>query len=535
MSLKHNESLLNLDATLIHALFKVAAYEHEVGNVSLIETHISWVLLTGRYAYKIKKPVNFGFLDFSTLEKRRFFCHEEIRLNRRLAADWYLEVVPITEAAGQLRMNGKGDAIEYAVKMRQFPSAETLRERGENSCLNAAEIDQIASRVADFHNRIEKADEHAVYGDCLEIRHWFTENFRQIRPLLHDCQQLQQLEALETWGLGEWTHKSPIMAQRKQQGFVRECHGDLHLGNMTLVNGQVVLFDCIEFNPMLRWIDVISEVAFLVMDLVQIGCEGYAYRFLNRYLQETGDYHGLTLLPYYLVYRALVRAKVAWLRITQNPDADAGTQARYEYARYVNLAERFTQANRTVLVITHGFSGSGKSWFAAQLAEKIGAIQIRSDSERKRLFGYQAQDATGSGIGSGVYTAAAGQKTYRHLAGLAKVVLESGYSVIIDATFLKVEQRHLFRELADKCQVAFRIIDFQASEETLSQRIQHRQNDPSEATLAVLAQQQQAAQPFLPEEQHDIFTLNTERDDALATLLNGMKTGCRNGKTIVGK
>lgn len=526
MPLNPNESLLNLDATLINSLFKAVAYDHGVGDISLIETHISWVLLTGPYAYKIKKPVNFGFLDFSTLEKRRFFCHEEIRLNRRLAADWYLEVVPITEAAGQLMMNGKGDAIEYAVKMRQFPSAETLRERGENGCLNAADIDQIANTVADFHNRIEKTDAHTAYGDGLAIRHWFTENFGHIRPSLRDRQQLQQLEALEAWGLDEWKHKLPIMAQRKQQGFVRECHGDLHLGNMTLIDGQVVLFDCIEFNPMLRWIDVISEVAFLVMDLVQVRYDGYAYRFLNRYLQETGDYHGLALLPYYLVYRALVRAKVAWLRAIQNLDTDAGTQARDEYAHYVNLAERFTQVNRTVLVITHGFSGSGKSWFAAQLAEKIGAIQIRSDSERKRLFGYQTQETTGSGIDSGVYAAAAGQKTYQHLAELAKVVLEAGCSAIVDATFLKVEQRNLFRALADECRVAFRIVDFQASEKTLSQRIQHRQNDPSEATLEVLARQRQVAQPFLPEEQQDVFTLNTERDDGLATLLNGLETGC---------
>lgn len=445
-------------------------------------------------------------------------------MNQRLAADWYLNVVPITEDAGHLKMNGTGIVIEYAVKMVQFPSAETLRERVENSRLSAPEIDQIADIVADFHNRIEKADKHAAYGDCLEIRHWFTENFGHIRPLLCDLQQLQQLDALEAWGRDEWTHKSSTMVQRKQQGFVRECHGDLHLGNMTLIDGKVVLFDCIEFNPMLRWIDVISEVAFLVMDLVQVGHDSYAYRFLNRYLQDTGDYHGLVLLRYYLVYRALVRAKVALLRTTQNSQADADTQAHYEYARYANLAERFTQASRTRLVITHGFSGSGKSWFAAQLAETIGAIQIRSDIERKRLFGYHALDATGSSIDSGVYTEAAMQKTYRHLVGLAKAVLEAGYPVIVDATFLKSEPRNLFRQLADECRVAFHILDFKASEETLCQRIRQRQNDPSEATLEVLTQQQQSAQAFLAEEQNAVITLNTERDDALATLLNCMGT-----------
>ena len=309
------------------------------------------------------------------------------------------------------------------------------------------------------------------------------------------------------------------MQQRRQQGYVRECHGDLHLGNMTLINGRVVLFDCIEFNPMLRWIDVVSEVAFLVMDLVHLGYDGYAYRFLNRYLQHTGDYHGLALLRYYLVYRALVRAKVVLLRVAQNPDAVICAQARSEYAIFANLAERFTKANRTVLIITHGFSGSGKSTYASQLAEQIGAMQIRSDLERKRLFGYSAQATTNSGIDSGVYTKEAGEKTYNHLAELAKVVLDAGYSAIIDAAFLKSGQRDLFRQLANECKVKFTIIAFQATEETLCERIRQRQNDVSEATVNVLYQQQQTAEPLSSSEQAHAVKVDTESDNALETVL----------------
>ena len=453
MNLRTKNTLNNLSATpdldypLVHALCRADAYLHNVTNIELIETHISWVFLTGKYAYKIKKPVNFGFLDFSTLEKRQFYCQEEVRLNQRLAKDWYLDVVPISGQPDQPKMAGMGQPIEYAVKMLQFPSVQTLKESAFTGQLGKREVDQIAKAIADFHQRVEKATENSPYGDCHDIKHWFDENFLHIRPLLDDKYQLSQLDTIETWSQDEWANISGLMQQRKQHGFVRECHGDLHLGNITLINGKVILFDCIEFNPMLRWVDVVSEVAFLMMDLLHLGYNDYAYRFLNQYLQHTGDYHGLALSRYYLTYRALVRAKVGLLRKAQNPDAVDCEQIHSEYTAFANLAESFTKPNQSVLIITHGYSGSGKSTYANQLAEKIGAIQIRSDIERKRLFGYSAQVTTGSGIDNGVYTQTAGHKTYSHLAELAKVALDADFPVIIDAAFLKVEHGTCFGSL----------------------------------------------------------------------------------------
>ena len=508
---------------LIRGLYEANAYPHDVAPIHLIETHISWVLLTGKFAYKIKKPVNFGFLDFSTVDKRRFYCQEEVRLNQRLATDWYLEVVPITGQPDLPKIDGKGAAIEYAVKMVQFPSAQTLRDCAVNGQLGTNEIDQITEIIADFHNNIDKTDERSPYGDNHDIWRWFVENFCQIRPLLADKPKLQQLEAIEAWSRAERNNKSRMMQQRKQQGYVRECHGDLHLGNMSLCNGKVVIFDCIEFNPMLRWIDVMSEVAFLVMDLLHLGYAAYAYRFLNRYLQATGDYRGLALLRYYLVYRALVRAKVALLRLAQNPDAVVCEQVDSECAALVNLAERFTKDSPAILTITHGFSGSGKSTYASQLAEQIDAIQIRSDIERKRLFGYSPKATTASGIENGIYTQEAGEKTYRHLAKLAKAVLEAGYSVIIDAAFLKSGQRYLFRQLASELRLKFTIIDFQAANETLCNRIGQRQNDPSEATLAVLHLQQQTAELLSGDEESHVIAINTEDDKILEKLLSRLE------------
>ncbi|MDI1277910.1 bifunctional aminoglycoside phosphotransferase/ATP-binding protein [Methylobacter sp.] len=509
-----NNTALNSSLTLIKALSEAYA-------CNIVETHISWVLLTDQYVYKIKKPVNFGFLDFSTLEKRRFCCTEELRLNRRLAADLYLEVVPITGTPQHPKIGGTGAAIEYAVKMIRFPSGQLLSEHAGRGQLGTNEIDQLADIVADFHETSEQTDENSPYGDSANINHWFVENFDHIRPLLVDDDQKQQLQRIQQWGDSEWRKQAGLMQLRRQQGSVRECHGDLHLGNMTLINDKVTLFDCIEFNPMLRWVDVISEVAFLFIDLLHFGYDRHAYRFLNRYLQHTGDYQGLALLRYYLVYRALVRAKVSLLRMAQQPDDDAvAKQARCDYAVFADLAERFTKRRPIVLIITHGYSGSGKSTMAAQLAEKIGAFQIRSDIERKRLFGYRALVQTGSGIDDGLYTQEVSLKTYQHLKELAKAVLDAGFPAIIDAAFLKTRQRDPFRQLAADCGVPFHIITFQASDQELCRRIRQRQEDASEATVAVLHHQQQSAQPLSEQEQSSAIPINTESDNAGETLLN---------------
>jgi hypothetical protein len=429
-----------------------------------------------------------------------------------LAADLYLDVVAITGQPDHPKLGGSGAAIEYAVKMTQFPAGFMLSERAERGELSSNEIDQVVTIVADFHDSIATASVSSPYGEPDNIKHWFVENFDHIRPLLIDDRHNQQLDVIEAWGNDEWHKKSVLMQQRKQQGYIRECHGDLHLGNMTLINGNVTVFDCIEFNPMLRWIDVISEVAFLFMDLQHCGYDHYAHRFINQYLQRTGDYQSLALFRYYLVYRALVRAKVSLLRLSQlATDAAACKQARSEYTEYVNLAERFINYKQPVLIITHGFSGSGKSTFANQLADHIGALQIRSDIERKRLFGCPTQNPSGSGIDTGLYTQDAGVKTYQRLIELAKATLDAGFSAIIDATFLKFEQRNQFCQLAADKGIKFFIIDCQASHAELTSRLLQRQHDASEATIEVLYRQQKTAQPLRPEEQQFVINVDSSK------------------------
>lgn len=511
---------------LIKGLCEKTAYPHDVTSIIVLETHISWVLLTGHFAYKIKKPVNFGFLNFSTLEKRLYFCREELRLNRRFAENLYLDVAPITGTPDNPVVGGDGEAIEYAVKMNQFPANCILTQLAEAGNLSEDEIDQIADIVADVHAKVNRADEKSPFGDCDCIKKWFDENFEHINPRLTDERLLSQLKKIESWGFVQFKKLSGLMKQRKQQGFIRECHGDLHLGNMTLIDGKIVLFDCIEFNPMLRWIDVISEVAFLFIDLSHFGYEKLAYRFLNRYLRATGDYSGLVLLRFYLVYRALVRAKVTLLRQEQqNGGASSGLRGIPEYQGYANLAERFTTTRQPLLIITHGFSGSGKSTLSSQLAEKIGAIHIRSDIERKRLFGYYAMAKTGSGIDIGIYSKDAGEVTYRKLADLAKNVIDAGFPVIIDAAFLKFEQRDLFRKLAESKYARFVMIDCQASDDVLRQRILTRQQvskDPSEATIDVLRHQLKTAEALTGSELVHSIRVDTSRNDALDRLMQAV-------------
>lgn len=512
----------------IAGLCRPAAYDHKITEVEIVETHISWVLLAGSFAYKIKKPVNFGFLDFSTLEKRRHCCNEEVRLNRRLAPQIYLQVVPITGTVDLPQMDGDGEAIEYAVKMHRFGKGLLLSELSDRGRLQTAHIDQIANLVADFHGRIGAAPKSTGYGEAQDIHHWFVENFEHIQPLLDVEHRLQQLHHLRQWGQQQWQSNLPLMRQRKAQGFVRECHGDLHLGNMVLVDDQVTAFDCIEFNEQLRWIDIISEVAFVMMDLLYRGHNQFAYRFINHYLFQSGDYPGLQLLRYYLVYRAMVRAKVSILqRNQQQTDAVAAAKLQSAYEAHADLAEKFTVEDKPLLMLMHGFSGSGKSTVAGQLAELLGAVWIRSDIERKRIFGFSSAAKTASGINEGLYSGEATERTYQRLGDISRTVLAAGYSVIADAAFLEAPQRRLFHDLAAQSQVPLLILDCRTPEQQLIRRITQRLEqaaDPSEATPKVLRHQMRTADPLTDQERNYVIAVDTSGEITINRLLERIKS-----------
>ena len=490
----------------------------------MIETHISWVLLTGEYAYKIKKPVNLGFLDFSTLAKRQHFCQEEMRLNGRLAPELYLQVVRITGSEKAPEINGDGPVIEYAVKMRQFPQQQLLINQLRSGKNMQQIIDQTAAVVAGFHQRIPAAATESVFGSAEAVLRPVLENFRQIRQLTGNAFE-QQLEQLESWSLEEHQRRKKIFAQRKHEGFIRECHGDLHLGNIALFQDQVVPFDGIEFNENLYWIDVISELAFLVMDLQDHQRSDLAFRILNAYLQQTGDYPGLRVLRYYLVYRAMVRAKVNSIHISQHADEKPAAEAD-EMLNYLQLATSYTQAPAPRLIICHGLSASGKSTVSQLLLEKIPGIRLRSDVERKRLFQDQPAHHITSEIDSGCYSADASRSTYQRLLQLTMMIIDAGYTAIVDAAFLQQQQRDLFHGQARQHGISLLIVHCQADIRNLRQRVVERQQagrDVSDADLSVLEHQIQTRQKLTEDELACCITINTDGDINIGPILQRLE------------
>jgi aminoglycoside phosphotransferase family enzyme/predicted kinase len=520
-----------MSSELIQRLQDPALYDHPVQRFEVMETHISWVLLTGSYVYKLKKPVNFGFVDFSTLEKRRFFCQEELRLNQRLAPEWYLEVVPITGAVERPRWRGPGPAIEYAVKMRQFPHdarLDLVLARGE---LTAERLDAVVYAVADFHGRAAVAGPGTPFGTPERVAERIGENLVTIQERSMDSSDHSRIQELARESEAGYTVLARTFAGRKRDGFIRECHGDLHLGNVAWVDDGPLIFDCIEFNEDLRWIDVISEIAFLVMDLADRGASVLARRALNSYLEGTGDYAGLRVFAYYHAYRALVRAKVACLAWSQAgpqsaPNGAARARLMREYRGYLDLASRSSPAGPPFLAITCGVSGSGKSTVAQGVVEELGAIRVRSDVERKRLFGLPPRARTSVGLDEGLYAPDAGVRTYARLAELAREVLDAGFPVVVDAAFLTMAQRRALRAVAELRRVPFVILDVRAAEAELRARVAKRTRegrDASDADLAVLSRQLVTREPLEDDERVGMVAVDTDRPLQPAEVANRIR------------
>ncbi len=502
-----------MQTPLIDALQHPQRYPHRVDRVELVETHISWVLLAGDRVYKLKKPLDLGFLDFSTLKKRKFFCEEEVRLNKRTAPDLYLDVVAIRGTAENPRLDGTGDIIEYAVRMRRFDAGAGFDHLLSRHRLQRKHIIDLGKKLADLHRIADIAGAGSDFGTVRATAEPMRDNFTDLAGTLGDAPVATGLTPLQAWTEAELARLTPILRQRHRDGFIRECHGDAHLGNVALINGEVTLFDCVEFSSELRWIDLMSDVAFTVMDLHRRGEPGFAWLMLDHYLAATGDYRGLQLLPLYMVHRALVRAKVTALRLG---DPDANHRALLEdVGHYVELARKTSLEKRPAIIITTGLSGSGKSWLAQQLVEHVGMVRLRSDVERKRLHGVSQPERGHAAVDDGLYSAEATERTYRYLADTAQALIDAGIPCLIDAACLKHWQRQVFRELTRKSGVPFGILHCHAASTELEQRLLAREaagDDPSEAGLAVLAHQQQTAEPLSSQERSHALMINTASD-----------------------
>ena len=514
-------------ATWVQGLQNPESYLHSVDQMKLVETHISWIVLTGFYAYKIKKPVKYSFVDFSTLEKRRWFCEEEVRLNHRLSPKVYLGIVPITGSPSNPHIDGQGVPFEYAVKMRQFSSEQEIDDIFANSEKAGACVSGLAETLAQLHLQIEKAGEQSLYGNPDMVWRPMKECFDEM-PLHLLTQSAQEyLTRIDKWLQKEWRNLYDVFIQRKQSGYVRECHGDLHLGNIAVFEGEVCVFDALEFEPRLRWIDVMSEVAFLVMDLEKHGREDLARMFLNRYLELTGDYEGLRVFRFYEVYRALVRAKVAGLRLAQLEEGGVEEEkAKNELWEYVELAHRFISCASPALILMHGVSGSGKTTVSTEIVKAIGAIRVRSDVERKRLFAETLKPKNEDLHDPGFYHSDMTERTYDRLQDLARILLCAGFSVVVDATFLRQRQREAFRVLANEQTCAWFILDVFAPEAVLAERIERRSQegrDVSDATVEIMERQQEIEESFTPAEQTHVLRVDSTDPQAIISGIKELK------------
>ena len=483
------------------------SYPHPVDRIELIETHLSWVLLTGELAYKIKRPLDLGFADFSTLERRRHFCEEEVRLNRRYAPAIYLEVVAIRDTPSGPALQGDGPVIEYAVKMRQFPRDALASRMLEAGALSRDHVRSFAERVAAFHARAAVAGTVTPHGEPPgepdAVLAAALENIDQLTGMQLPQEHQLKLHELRLWSQRHFAGLREAALARKVGGFVRECHGDLHLDNVALLDGTLTPFDGIEFNATLRWIDIASDVAFAVMDLAAHGRPVLAWEFLDAYLEQSGDYAGLEMLRFYMVYRALVRAKVAMLRDPAESRA---------FVRYLDLAQACARPGTAAVFIMHGLSGSGKTTVAGALARALGAIRIRSDVERKRLAGRSPLERSRSEIGAGLYGEDATRATYARLQSLATRLIHAGLPVILDAGFLRLWQRDMMRNVAQEARVAFTIVSLRADEQTLRERIRARDAagaDASDADVPVLRHQIERQEPLSQDEHLSTLTMDS--------------------------
>jgi hypothetical protein len=512
-------------ARLISALQSAAVYPHSVSSFQVVETHISWVILTGQFAYKIKKAVNLGFLDFSTLERRRHFCEEELRLNARWAPRLYVGLVSINGSPDSPSIQdpeNDSEAIEYAVKMLQFPQSAQLDRQLEEGLLREDDLLVLAETIANKHEQarvIEYANDRESVG---KVRAPILGNFAPVERAI----DMDLLERVRLWTEATLKALKPVLIQRRQEGFVRECHGDLHLSNLVRFDGDIVAFDCVEFSPDLRNIDVLSDIAFLVMDLIACARHDLAFAFLNRYLERTGDYAGMKVFGLYVVYHAMIRAKVAAIRATERRD-EARREKDVDAVKHnLAVAARWIKTTKVMLIAMHGYSGSGKTWLSSQLLSRMRAIRLRSDIERKRLSGIAELADSNSKPGSGLYAPESNAAVYSHLLDAAGRLLDAGYNVIIDAAFLRRTDREALFSLAASRKVSPVFVSTSAAEAELEQRLKRRGQaggEASEATVNVLRYQLETADPLADAEIPRVVYVCTEQNvdaDELVSSIN---------------
>jgi aminoglycoside phosphotransferase family enzyme/predicted kinase len=495
-------------AEILAFLQKPENYPHPVRILRHVETHISHVFLTGEYAYKLKKIVKFDFLDFSTLEKRKHCCEEELRLNRRFAPELYLEVLALSRHDGRLHMNSQGEAVEYLVKMRQFDENSLFDELAARGELGQCLLLQITDVIARFHNEAAAQPEYWSYEYISEAIKQTLAGCAEFSPAVIERVQIELLgEKLGSVILG-----LQDLIRRRQETHVRELHGDLHLKNMCVYRKRAQLFDGIEFNPKLSNCDVWADLAFFIMDLLFRGLEEEAALVWNHYLQETDDFEGFRLLDLYVSYRAAIRARISCLEIESAETEEARMSLEAAAGEYISLALRSLEPHRRKIIAVGGLAGTGKSTLSSLLAQQLQAVHVRSDAVRKHLCGVP----TNKKAPQAAYSEEMNKRTYRGMLERAYKVLEANRTVILDAVYHSSEWREEVEALAEEMSIPFVGLWCEVSPKVAQERVRMRIGDISDADESVVALQQQYDLGVL--EWHRIDTSRHEQQSVAAAL-----------------
>jgi hypothetical protein len=483
---------------IIQALLEPGVYPEPTGTVELVQTQMSFILLADNYVYKIKKPVNLGYLDYTTLEKRRLYCQKEVELNRRLCADTYLGVVTVNQHEGCYTINGRGEVIEYAVKMRRLPKELMMDNLLAENRVSPEMIARLAEKLAVFHRQAETNEGINIFGSLETIVHNTEENFSQTEKYFGRTISQHRYQQIGDYTRGFIRDNSPLFQKRIERGCIRDCHGDLHTAHICFKNG-ICIYDCIEFNDRFRYGDVASEVAFLAMDLDRHGRADLSLSFVDSYIAFSQDRGLRKLLNFYKCYRAYVRGKVACFKL-DDPyiSDDERDKAFKDAAGYFDLAYSYTRL-RPILFITTGLVGSGKSALAQALAGRLGLVVISSDVTRKRLASVPETEHRFEEFDAGIYSPGFSIKTYDAMFGQAKGILNEGGSVIIDASFIKSAERLRAKRLAEETGARFFILECTLDEELTRQRLAQRleQGSVSDGRWEIYQAQKERLEPVV--------------------------------------
>ncbi len=466
------------------------------------------VFLTGKYAYKIKKNVNFGFLDYSTLAKRKHCLETELQLNQKIAPELYLKVIPISKCHDNFFLANSENIVEYVLKMRQFPQENLFSNLVNAGKLKSDRFGELGKIVAQFHTHAESNDYISSFGTVAQISSAFEENYQQSQKYIGIVQTKEQFEATKAYTDFFFTERKDLFKDRVKQQRIKECHGDLHLQNICLWHKKIQLFDRLEFNESFRFVDTMYDVAFVVMDLEARKKPDFANAFLNSYLEYTGDWTGLLVLPLYLSRQAYVRAKVSSFLLDDPQISEADKQEARTTARdYYRLAAQYTKVKLGNLILMSGLSGSGKSTVARTIARHKGAIQIRSDAVRKHL----AQIPLDESGTDAIYSQEMTQKTYSRLLELGIMLAKEGYTVILDAKYDRVNLRQPIISQSEANNIPLKIIYCTAPISVLRDRLNQRQGDISDAGIDLIPSQQANAEAFTTAEQQYLIVVDTSQ------------------------